>query len=106
MAETERRHERVDILCTWLQYDVLQLPANCQLPTANCQLPTANCPADREKRFDFMVEELSAVSDEARIQSTIRSLISQTDDLLAVAHSLDLKFQNMAEKYAVSIQDV
>jgi hypothetical protein len=71
--------------------------ANCQLPTANCQLPTANCPTDRAKRFDFMVEELSAVSDEASIQSTIRSLINQRDDLLAVAHSLDIKFQNMAE---------
>jgi hypothetical protein len=92
MAETERRHERVDILCTWLQYDVLQLPASC--------------PADREKLFDFIVEELSAVSDEARIQSYIRSLINQRDDLLAVAHSLNIKFQNMAEEHAVSIQDV
>jgi hypothetical protein len=92
MAATEMLHERVDILCTWLQYDVLQLPASC--------------PADREKLFDFIVEELSAVSDETRIQTYVRSLINQKNDLIAVAHSLDITFQNIAKMHAVSIQDV
>ncbi len=92
MAETEKLHEHVDILCTWLQYDVLQL--------------SSSCPADRSDLFDFIVSELSAASDDARIQTHVRSLINQRDDLLAVAHSLDRNFQNIAEKHAVSLQDV
>jgi hypothetical protein len=92
MTETEILHERVEILCMWLQYDVLQL--------------LCNCPADREELFDFIVSELSAASDDARIQPHVRSLINQRDDLLAVAHSLDHKFQEIAEKHAVSLQDV
>ena len=91
MAVAEMRYERVDILCTWLQYDVFQLPSSC--------------PADREKLFDFIVDELLAVADEPRIQTYVRSLINQKDDLLAVAYSLDRKFHSIAQKYGVSLHD-
>ena len=53
MAAAQMRYERVEILCTWLQYDVLQLPSHC--------------PAERERLFDFIVDELLAVADEPRI---------------------------------------
>jgi hypothetical protein len=91
MAAAEMRYERVDILCTWLQYDVLQLPSSC--------------PADRDKLFDFIVDELLAVADEPRIRTYVRSLINQKDDLLAVANSLDRKFHGIAQRYGVSLHD-
>ena len=91
MAAAEMRYERVDILCTWLQYDVLQLPSSC--------------PAEREILFDFIVDELLAVADEPRIQTYVRSLINQKEDLLAVAYSLDRKFHGIAQKYGVSLHD-
>jgi hypothetical protein len=92
MAVADSLHELVDSLCTWLQYDVLQLPGSC--------------PADREDLFDFIVDELRSITDEPRIQTHVRSLIYQKDDLLAVAHSLDGKFQYIADQHAVSIQDI
>jgi len=92
MAAAEALHERVDILATWLQYDVLQLPS--------C------CPADRETLFDFIVDELILLADEPRIQTYVRSLTHQKDDLLAVAHSLDKKFQGIAKKHGVSLHDI
>ena len=85
-------HERVDILCTWLQYDVLQLPSGC--------------PADQETLFDFIVEELLVVAEEPRIQTYVRSLINQKKDLLAVAQCLDKKFQGIAQKHGVSLHDI
>ncbi|NNF96174.1 MAG: hypothetical protein HKM94_04515, partial [Halobacteria archaeon] len=91
MAAAEMRYERVDILCTWLQYDVLQLPSSC--------------PAERENLFDFIVDELLAVADVPRIQSYVRSLINQKKDLLAVAYSLDKQFHDITWKYGVSLQD-
>ena len=48
--------------------------------------------------------QLSTASDEPRIQTYVRSLINQKDDLIAVAHSLDIRFQNIAKLHAVSIQ--
>ena len=92
MAAADSLHELVDSLCTWLQYDVLQLPGSC--------------PADREDLFDFIVDELRSITDEPRIQTHVRSLIYQKDDLLAVAHSLDGQFQYIADQHAVSIQDI
>ena len=92
MVTAEMLYEHVDILCTWLQYDVLQLPGSC--------------PADREELFDFIVDQLQSVADEPRIQTYVRSLINQKSDLLAVAHSLDGKFQNIANKYGASIHDI
>ena len=92
MVAAEMLYEHVDILCTWLQYDVLQLPGSC--------------PADREELFDFIVDELQAIADEPRIQTYVRSLLNQKSDLLAVAHSLDGKFQNIAEKHGVAIHDI
>ncbi len=92
MTAAEKLHERVEILVTWLQYDVLQLPSVC--------------PADREQLFDFIVDELLSVAEEPRVQTYVRSLIHQKTDLLAVAHSLDRKFQGIAKTHDLSVHDI
>ena len=92
MVAANNLHELVDSLCTWLQYDVLQLPGSY--------------PADRDELFDFIADELLAITDEPRVQTHVRSLIHQKDDLLAVVHSLNDTFQHIADQHADSSQDI
>ena len=79
--------------CTWLQYDVLQLPGNN--------------PNDREMLYDFIVNELSQVEEQHhRVSEYVRSLKHQKKHLLAVSHTLHSAFQKIAAKYKVSIVDI
>ena len=93
MKDTQALFENVDVLCTWLQYDVLQLPGNN--------------PNDREMLYDFIIDELSQVEElHHRVAEYVRSLKHQKKHLLAVSHTLHSSFQKIAAKYKVSIDDI
>jgi len=80
MKDTQSLYELVDALCTWLQYDVLQLPGVQ--------------PDDRENLYDFIVDELSQVKEQHhRIAEYVRSLKHQKQHLLAVSHTLHEAFE-------------
>ena len=93
MKDAQALYELVDVLSTWLQYDVLQLPG-------------IN-PKDREMLCDFIVEELSQVKEQHhRVAEYVRSLKHQKQHLLAVSHTLHEAFGKIAARYDVPIDDV
>ena len=86
-------YEQVNILCTWLQYDVLQ--------------HASFNPEDRDHLYNFIVEELALLRDQHRkIDSFVRSLIFQKERLLSVSHTLNSHFEIIAGEHDISISDV
>ena len=86
-------YEQVNILCTWLQYDVLQ--------------HASFNPEDRDHLYNFIVEELAFLRDQhSQIDSFVRSLIFQKERLLSVSHTLNSHFEIIANEQDISISDV
>ena len=92
-VKAEAIYHHVSTLNSWLQYDILQLPGHN--------------PIEREKLFDFVLEELSVVTDALpRIKAFVMSLTHQKDDLLAASHVLNQEFHVIASRHQVTVQDV
>ena len=81
-------------LLTWMQYDILQLPASN--------------PSIRSELFDFIIEELNKVAAKHphRITDIITTLSNQKNSLLDVAESLNTQFKDIAIKHSVSVDTV
>ena len=81
-------------LTEWLQYDVLQLQS------INYQ--------DRVKLFDFIVNELEALSVQhpQRIKALATKLANQKEKLLDAACTLNNKFKQVAMKYNIALETV
>ena len=93
LGDAQALYETVDTLCTWLQYDVLQLPGIK--------------PEDREALYDFIVDVLSQVqAQHRRIANYVSSLKNQKPHLLAVSYTLHDAFQQIAATYDVAIDDI
>ena len=94
MKNYEDIYFRTSTLLTWMQYDILQLPASK--------------PSIRSELFDFIIEELNKVADKHphRITDIITTLNNNKDSLLDVAKSLNTQFENIAIKHGVSLDTV
>ena len=94
MSHYENVHANASNLLTWMQYDVLQLPA-------------AN-PSDRSDLFEFIIDELQLVAKEHphRISDLITTFKNQKTSLLDVAESLNTQFQAIAETHKVPLDTV
>lgn len=89
----EATYQHVSTLSAWLQHDILQLPGHN--------------PTDRERLFDFVLEELASVADAChRVRKFVVSLTHQKSYLLAASHVLNREFQQMAIHYRVTTQDI
>jgi hypothetical protein len=87
-----RLSQSFSTLVQWLQHDVLQL--------------AVHPPTDRAILYDFIVDEMTvlAAKHPHRITDIITSLKTQRNALLDVAHTLNDKFLELAEKYQLSIE--
>ena len=94
MKNYEDIYFKTSTLLTWMQYDILQLPASN--------------PSIRSELFDFIIEELNKVAAKHphRIIDIITTLNNQKDSLLDVAKSLNTQFENIAIKHGVSLDTV
>jgi hypothetical protein len=94
MKNCENIYFKTSTLLTWMQYDILQLPASN--------------PSIRSELFDFIIEELNkvAVKHPHRITDIITTLSNQKDSLLDVAESLNTEFEGIAIKHDVSLDTV
>jgi hypothetical protein len=94
MKNYEDIYFKTSTLLTWMQYDILQLPASK--------------PSIRSHLFDFIIEELNKVAGKHphRITDIITTLINQKDSLLDVAESLNTQFEDIAIKYDVLLDTV
>lgn len=94
MEHYESVHSKSSTLLTWLQYDVLQLPA-------------VN-PDDRSSLFDFIVDALSLVAAEHphRVSDLIVTLKNQKSSLLDASESLNTQFKIIADNHKVSLDTV
>ena len=91
--ETEWVFQQVSTLCSWLQYDVLQLPGYQ--------------PEAREALYDFIVDELARLSKHhGRIANFIASLSYQKPHLLAMSHDLEDAFIKIANDYQLPVNDL
>ena len=90
MKNYEDIYFKTSTLLTWMQYDILQLPASN--------------PSIRSELFDFIIEELNKVAAKHphRIIDIITTLNNQKDSLLDVAKSLNTQFENIAIKQALN----
>jgi hypothetical protein len=95
MKNCEDIYFKTSTLLTWMQYDILQLPA-----------PN---PSIRSELFDFIIEELKKVVGKHphRIADIITTLSNQKDSLIDVAESLNTQlFKDIAIKHGVSLDTV
>lgn len=94
LQKIAKASQQFAILAGWLQYDVLQLAGY------NYE--------QRAELFDFILEELQALSKEAphRVKKVLRSLKFQRDKLLDVANTLNDRFVELSTKHGVSISDI
>lgn len=92
-VQEDEVYQHVSTLFSWLQHDILQL--------------AGHPPADRERLFDFVLDELSVVAKHSdRVQSFITSLSHQKESLLAASHVLNREFQSLANHFDISVQEV
>lgn len=87
VSEFEANRQTFNLLCQWLQHDVLQLPGHD--------------PYHRAVLYDFILREMTNLSDKQphRISDIVTSLYAQRDALLDVANTLNEKFNDLATKY-------
>lgn len=84
---------QVSTLCSWLQYDVLQLPGYK--------------PEEREALYDFIVDELAKLQEyHSRIASFVSSLHYQKTHLLAISHDLETAFTKIVTEYELPVNDM
>jgi hypothetical protein len=94
MKSSEDIYVTTSTLLTWMQYDILQLPA-------------AN-PSVRSELFDFIIDELTLVAEKHphRISGIITTFKNQKTSLLDVAESLNTQFKVIADNHNVPLDTV
>lgn len=94
LGHLESIYQTFKTLTEWLQYDVLQLQS------INYQ--------DRVKLFDFIVNELEALSAEhpQRIKALATKLVNQKEKLLDAVCTLNDKFKQIAMKHNIALETV